>query len=210
MRVTVTRPLPESERTAAALRSKGHNVLLAPLMQIETIAHDLAGTWSGVIFTSANAVRALTDAEKMDLGNLPAFVVGHRTRDVAHEAGFDNVISAGGDGRNLADLIVARRPHASAQAPLLYLAGKDRAFDLEGELRRLGIAAKTVAVYRAATAPFPETLIDALRDGHIDAVLHFSRRSAENYVAGARGAGIADSAWAPQHLCLSAQVAEPL
>ena len=44
----------------------------------------------------------------------------------------------------------------------------------------------------------------------IDAVLHFSRRSAENYVNGAKDAGLAAKALAPRQLCLSAQVAEPL
>ena len=42
------------------------------------------------------------------------------------------------------------------------------------------------------------------------AVLHFSRRSAENYVAGAKDAGIAGPALVVRQLCLSAQVAEPL
>jgi hypothetical protein len=41
-------------------------------------------------------------------------------------------------------------------------------------------------------------------------VLHFSRRSAENYVAGAKSAAVVGPALAVRHLCLSAQVAEPL
>ena len=32
MRILVTRPLPDGERTAAALRARGHDVLLVPLM----------------------------------------------------------------------------------------------------------------------------------------------------------------------------------
>jgi uroporphyrinogen-III synthase len=65
-------------------------------------------------------------------------------------------------------------------------------------------------VYRAVTVPFPAALIDALKAGEVDTVLHFSRRSADNYVAGAKKAGIAGPALAVRHLCLSAQVAEPL
>jgi uroporphyrinogen-III synthase len=41
-------------------------------------------------------------------------------------------------------------------------------------------------------------------------VLHYSARSAENYVAGAAAAGIAPAALAVRHVCLSAQVAAPL
>jgi uroporphyrinogen-III synthase len=65
-------------------------------------------------------------------------------------------------------------------------------------------------VYRAAAAPFAPELIAALKAGEIDAVLHFSRRSADNYLAGAAKAGIAKEALAVRHLCLSAQIAQPL
>ena len=95
-------------------------------------------------------------------------------------------------------------------APLLYLAGEDRAADLTAELAAHGIAAEMRVVYRAATAPFPPELVAALEAGDVQAVLHFSKRSAENYVAGARAAGIAEQALAVRHYCLSAQVAAPL
>ena len=65
-------------------------------------------------------------------------------------------------------------------------------------------------VYRAATLPFPDELVAALEAGDVQAVLHFSRRSADNYVSGARAAGVADEALAVRHYCLSAPVAEPL
>ena len=209
MRIVVTRPQPDGERSAAALRARGHDVIVAPLMRVETMAADLAGTWSGVIATSANALRALEPAQALELANLPTFVVGRRTGDAAHEMGFSDVTSANGDGGDLAELIAARCAHAKTPAPLLYLAGEDRAFDLEGELRGMGIAAKTVTMYRAVTEAYPAQLTAALQAKAVDVVLHFSRRSAENYAAGAKAVGT-QAALAPRHLCLSAQVAEPL
>ena len=111
--------------------------------------------------------------------------------------------------RDLVRLLRERR--ADAKAPLLYLAGEDRAADLVGELAAHGIAAEMRVVYRAVTAPFPDELVAALEaGGDVQAVLHFSRRSAENYVAGARAAGVAEQALAVRHYCLSAQVAAPL
>ena len=65
-------------------------------------------------------------------------------------------------------------------------------------------------VYRAVTAPFPPALISALTTGELDAVLHFSKRSADNYIAGARQAGIAKEALAVRQVCLSAQIADSL
>ena len=209
MRTVLTRPRDDSERTAAALRARGHEVLVAPLMRIEPVAADLRANWGGVIITSANAAGAIAVHPVFDaLSELPVFAVGRRSAEAARQAGFTDVTSAGGDLRDLIRMVTAR--HADAAAPLLYLAGEDRAGDLIGDLAVCGIAAELVVVYRAITAPFPPELIAALKAGAVDAVLHFSRRSADNYLAGAAQAGIAGPALAVRHFCLSPQIAEPL
>lgn len=206
MRLVVTRPPADGERTAAALRARGHKVLLAPLMRVEPIAADLSGGWGAVIITSANAASAIADnPARVTLLKLPVFAVGRRSADAARQIGFTDVTSAGGDVRDLVRLIAERRPDASA--PLLYLAGKDRAAELVSELVMHGIAAEMAVVYRAETLPFPPELTAALQAGEVDAVLHFSRRGAENYLAGAAQAGVAEWALGVRHICLSAQIA---
>lgn len=204
MYVLVTRPEPAAERSAAALIARGHKVWKVPLMQVEPIAADLSGSWGGVIITSANAPAA-AKANPAVL-KLPVFAVGERSAQAAREAGFADVTSAGGAVR---DLVQALRGRA-VKAPLLYLAGQDRSADLVAELAAHGMAAEMRVVYRAATLPYPDALVAALAAGDVQAVLHFSRRSAENYLAGAVEAGIADQALNVRHYCLSAQVAEPL
>lgn len=209
MRLVVTRPQADGERTAAILHARGHDVLLAPLMRVEPIAADIRPGWSGVIITSANAASAIAgNASLKALHQLPLFAVGQRSADAARQVGFANVISASGDVRDLVRLIAGRR--ADAAGPLLYLAGEDRAADLVSELIVHGIAAEMVVVYRAIAVPFPPELTAALKAGEVDAVLHFSRRSAENYVAGAAQAGVAKEARDVRHVCLSAQIAAPL
>ena len=209
MRVALTRPQADSERTAATLCARGHRVLIAPLMRVEPEAADCSGGWGAVVITSANAPAAIADTPAREaLLKLPLFAVGRRSADAARHAGFSNVTSAGGDVRDLVRLIVATR--ADASAPLLYLAGEDRASNLIGELSARGIAVEMRIVYRAVTAPFPPALIAALKAGEIDAVLHFSRRSAENYLAGADEAGITTQALGVRHLCLSAPIAEAI
>lgn len=205
MRVAVTRPQVDGERTAAALEALGHEVLVAPLMRIEPVAADLAGTWSAIVITSANAMNATTAfADK----RLPVFAVGDRSAEAARQAGFTEVISANGDIKDLVRSAVSHS--AGAKAPLLYLAGEDRSDDLVARLATQGITAEMKVVYRTVADAFPPVLAAALESGDVDAVLHFSRRSAELFVAGARSAGVADPALDVRHLCLSAQVAEPL
>jgi len=209
MRVVITRPQPAAERTAAALAARGHDVWVVPLMRVEPVAADLSGDWGAVIVTSANAPAAIAgNPAREALLALPLLAVGQRSADAAREAGFAEVTSAGGDVRDLLRALTTRR--LDQVAPLLYLAGEDRTTDLAAELAAHGIAAEMRVVYRAVTAPFPDELTAALEAGDVEAVLHFSRRSAENYLAGARAAGIADEALAVRHYCLSAQVAEPL
>jgi uroporphyrinogen-III synthase len=209
MRIVVTRPQDDGTRTAKALRVRGHEALVAPLMRVEPVKADIGGHWGALIVTSANAAGAIAGNPAHEaLIKLPVLAVGRRSADAARQAGFADVTSAGGDLRDLVLLIAARR--ADACAPLLYLAGEDRAADLLGELAVHGIAAEMRIVYRAVTAPFPSELIAALKAGEIDAVLHFSRRSAENYLAGARHAGIVEQALGVRHFCLSVWIAEPL
>ena len=61
MRLLVTRPEPDNERTAAALREKGHDVLLAPMLRIEPVPDVDLGSppWSGVRVRTWRVPRAL-------------------------------------------------------------------------------------------------------------------------------------------------------
>ena len=207
MRVVVTRPQADSERTAVALEALGHEVLVAPLMRIEPVAVDLAGTWSSIVITSANALQAVP-ATADGVKPLPVFAVGDRSAEAARRAGFAEVSSANGDIKGLVRLVAARA--VGAKAPLLYLAGEDRAGDLVAQLAARGIEAEMKVVYRIVAEVFPPVLAAALESGDVDAVLHFSRRSAELFVEGARSSGVAGPAEDVRHLCLSSQVAEPL
>lgn len=211
MRLVVTRPLPDGERSAAALRARGHDVLLAPLLRVEPVAADPApdfsGPWAGVIVTSANALRAI-EGKSGPLAGLPLYAVGARTAEAAREAGFTIVHVADGDATALAALIALRATGISG--PLLYLAAEQRAADLESELKPRGVSVVTRVVYRTLALPLPQALADALAAGRIDAVLHYSKRSAEAFLAGASVTGLHAQALGPRQICLSAQVAAPL
>jgi uroporphyrinogen-III synthase len=208
MRLLVTRAEPDGERTAAQLRAKGCEVMLAPLLRFEPIDADLeAGPWHALAMTSANAARAVANHSRLkSLLPIPAYAVGGRTADAAFARGFENVVSADGD---LKDLVRVIKTHLPPGARILYLAGEDRAGDLSSALATSGIGVTTAVVYRAAAASaLPPEVRDALLAGRIDGVLHFSRRSAGIYVRCA--AAILDQALAPTQYCLSQQVAEPL
>jgi uroporphyrinogen-III synthase len=210
VRLLLTRPEPDAQRTAATLRAKGHEVHSTPLLRIEHLADAMIGDrpWAAILITSANAAHAVAaHARLAQLRALPVFTVGQRTAQAVAAAGFADVTSAEGNAGDLARLVADRlRP----SAPLLYLAGEDRAADLAGDLHARGFAVETTVTYRAVAATsLPHGATEALA-GRIDGVLHFSRRSAETYVDAARASGVLGNALEPVHFCLSAQVAEPL
>lgn len=209
MRLLVTRPEPDGERTGAALRARGHEVLLAPLLRMETVACDFTdSTYGAVVMTSANAARALAGhPRRAALLALPVFTVGRHTAEAARAAGFHDVRSADGDKADLAALLRAQR--AGQRAPLLYLAGADRAGELDPAA--CGVPVETAVVYRAVKLErFPPALAARLRAAELDGILHFSPRSAQAYVDCARRDGLLERALAPLQFCLSAAVAEPL
>ena len=210
MRLLVTRPEPDNERTAAALRAQGHEVTLAPMLRVEPVIDADFGTgpWAAVLITSANGARAIAlHRRRGELAALPVLAVGQGSAIAARAVGFSDVTSADGDGGDLARLAAAR--FAGAASPLLYLAGEERARDLGGEFAASGLKVATVVVYRTEKAvAFPADVRAAFFAGAVDGVLHFSRRSVESYLDCARE--VAGSALLPIHYCLSGRAAEPL
>jgi uroporphyrinogen-III synthase len=90
----------------------------------------------------------------------------------------------------------------------LYLAGADLARDLAGELGERGFTVVTHTTYRMNPVPsLPREVCDAFTANGIDAVLHYSRRSARAFLEAARAAGVEISALAIPQCCISAAVA---
>jgi uroporphyrinogen-III synthase len=210
MRLFVTRPEPDATRTAGMLRARGHEVLVAPLLSTQTIEADLAGPYGAVLMTSANAARALAAHPRVGtLMRLPAFTVGARSAEAARAAGFGVVTSADGALGDLVRLVAAR--FAGSSQRLLYLAGEDRTGDLAGDLAARGVTVETAVIYRAVAAErLPAELTQALSDGRLDGVLHYSPRSATTLIELGRLAGVLNALLNLAHYCLSDEVAVPL
>jgi len=218
MAVLVTRPHPDDEATASALRAKGFEVMLAPMLRFEPVAFhdDEDARYGAVIVTSANALRGIAPHLKGSrlqgsrLLKLPLFAVGEHTASAAHRAGFDNVIPASGDAASLRDLVLAsvKAKELKKASPLLYLAGADLARDLAGELGERGFTVVTHTTYRMIpVSSLPREACDAFAASGIEAVLHYSRRSARAFLDAARAGGVEISALAIPQCCISAAVA---
>lgn len=206
-RLLITRPREDAEPLAAVLRAKGYEPLVEPLLTIEPVAGPplhLSGV-QGLLFTSANGVRAL--AARTPRRDLAAYAVGDATARTAREAGFSRVESAAGTVEDLAVLVARRcRPE---DGPLVHAAGTAVAGDLAGVLDGLGFQVERQVLYAARPS---ETLgqdtIRALYAGTIDAILFFSPRTAASFVRLARRAAVTDRLAGLTVLCLSEAVAD--
>jgi uroporphyrinogen-III synthase len=213
MAILVTRPLPDGEATAAALRAKGFEVLLAPMLRFEPVAFqdDRDTQYGAVVVTSANALRAI-EARLVDspLLKLPLFAVGEHTAQAARAAGFTKVVSAASDAAGLRERIVAsvKARTVKKTSPLLYLAGADLARDLPGELGDRGFTVITQTAYRMVPITnLPDEVRKAFAAGGVDTVLHYSRRSARAFIEAVRAAGVEISALSLRQCCLSTAIA---
>ena len=221
MRLLLTRPMADAMAVAEQLAGQGHDVLLSPLIDItfdpEAVLPPLDAQ-RALAFTSANGVRALMaqlhsanrpPAERAAWRNLPVFAVGPQTAAAAQAAGFAKIRQATGDVAALAALIARHKDEA---APVLHIAGRDRAGDLAALLDDEAVAARRAVLYRAEAAQvFSDAAAAALRDGvePVDGVLLYSQRSAVIFLS-LYEALSPHQAPRPTAYCLSQPIAEAM
>ncbi len=177
--VLLTRPLEDSRILADALESDDIAPLIWPLTRIVPARAESTGkplklpnTAGGLLFTSANGVRAL--ATLTGRRDLPALCVGKATARAARKAGYLNCISADGDARTLVEL--ARQ---SGIREFFHPRGRDAAGDLKGWLAETGQRVTEAVVYHAEeTGPPPAPIAAALTRGIVDLVTIWSPRGA--------------------------------
>jgi uroporphyrinogen-III synthase len=216
MAILVTRPDPDAESTAAALRGRGFDVMLAPALRFEPVAVHLEANahYDAVIITSANALRGIApQLGGSHLLALPLFAVGEHTASAARRAGFAKIIVANGDVASLRDRLLAavKAKEVKKTGTMLYLAGADVASDLAADFGAHGVSVVTQTTYRMVpVTTLPDAVSQAFAANGIEAVLHYSRRSARAFLDAARGAGVEISALSIPQCCISAAVAAVL
>lgn len=212
MRVLVTRPEPDAGEIAARLAAMGHEAVVDPLLEVELLppAPDLLSGAAALVVTSRNALRALAESPALATAlQLPVYVVGPGTDEVARSLGFTRAAKGAGAARDLVPLVAAAvRSHPGA---IHYLAGEALSFDLAAALRAAGCEVCQTTVYRTVEASsLSARTLDLFRRSAIDAVLMMSPRTAACYCDLVLAAGIAHAVRAVPHLCLSPRVADAL
>ncbi|MEM0985383.1 MAG: uroporphyrinogen-III synthase [Pseudomonadota bacterium] len=186
--VIVTRAQPGCAETAVGLAALSYRPIQSPVLVLASVSPPpdlpLSGL-QGLVFTSANGVRAY--AEQADMRDLKAWCVGPATVAAAERAGFQNAVSADGDASDLARMITA---HADPrEGALLHVANTAAAGALVQTLKSAGFVAHFAGLYSPnAATTLSEEAEETLRRGVVSAVLIHSAKGAEAFASLASGA----------------------
>ena len=181
MYILLTRQLEDCYEMILRLKSLGHKVSHLPLLNVEKTNYEKINfsEYSGIIFTSANAVKFLdlSDISK----NIHCFCVGKVTEKKARSLGFQNTISAEGNVSNLKELILRSQDFKNKQ--LLYISGEIISVDLDQQLLKEGFKVKRVINYRTShNQKFDKNFIDELKLNIPDIVYIYSQNSALSFL----------------------------
>lgn len=208
-RALVTRPSEDCEEVAEALRSRGFDPVIEPMLSIRFLDTPVPrpDPYQGVLVTSANGVRAL--ARLAAWRDLPVWAVGEASAAEAGRLGFVTVRAGGGDVAALADLVGSGLDPAAGK--LLHVAATRLAGDLAGLLAGRGFTVDKAVLYEAEPArELSPALIDLVETGGLDLALFFSPRTAATFVRLARGRLDPEALRGTAALALSPAVAEAL
>jgi uroporphyrinogen-III synthase len=202
----ITRPQEDAEPLANELAALGVKSLLAPLLSIEvsgTKTPDLTNV-QALLLTSANGVRAFTNLSKER--KIPLYAVGHASALAAQKAGFNNVESAGGDVKTLAELVCEKLDFRDGA--VLHIAGSMLAGDLAGILVQNGFDYRRIQLYHAKKVPdLPQQCLVAIKNTLVNGVVLYSPRTAKAFIDLLIKAEIDDSTLQLSAFCLSEAVA---
>lgn len=215
MRVLVLRPEHVAARTAKKLAALGHDTVLLPLAKpehdIAAVKAALAERHSAIAITSAEVARLFAAiGDDLDRHLLTTvFSVGQASAEAASLAGFRTVLTPGGDGKDLAEMIVTHcRDYGLPAEPILYLAGMPRARNFEISLTEAGVPLRIVEAYRMAPIVPRRTETEAaLLKPVPDAVLFYSAESARAFFKLSPLLEIPERFLSTLMLCMSANVA---
>lgn len=176
----IVRAADDAARSAARLRARGHEVLIAPLLVprgLDWAAPD--ARFDAVMLTSARAL-AFAPERARPLLALPCWCVGATTAEAAHRAGFTDLRAPAVDN---AAALLAR----IGAARVLHLAGRDRTVLTAAP----GMLLDVVETYAVDLVPLDPAARAQFQAGRIDWTLLHSPRTAAHFAAQIDAAGIA-------------------
>jgi len=181
MHILLTRPLEDCSEMILKFKSLGNQVSHLPLIRIEPVSYSEINflEYKSIIFTSANAVKFL-DLKNIDKKIL-CFCVGSATEKKARSVGFQNVISAEGNVKNLKELVLQNFDQKDGK--LIYVSGELISVDLDQLLLKEGYKVDRVVNYKTIqNEKFDDNFVNYLKLKMPDIVYIYSQNSGMSFL----------------------------
>ena len=198
--MVVTRPADTKDRLSECLEALGCDVLAAPAIRIGPPRSYEAldalvrapGRYDYLLFMSRNAVRFYVQrARRVRRGGPPVpagvavGVVGTAPEAMAERAGLTVTIAPNGrTGVDLAEAVVAAARPGTTAALIQAEDGREEPAEL---LQAAGVSVTRVPAYRTRPASVPPEVVDAIRNGQVDALAFASPSSAVSFAVALGG-----------------------
>ena len=181
MHVLLTRPLEDSIDLIKNFKDKGFTVSHLPVIKINKIDYPNfnSSEYKIIIFTSSNAIRNL-DTKDFDKKSL-CFCVGDATEKTAKQKGFYNTFSAGGNVKNLQELILQNSEKKNEK--ILYVSGELVSYDLDKDLIKEGLNVQRLINYSVShIEDLSSNFLSELKKKIPDIVYIYSQNSAVSFL----------------------------
>ena len=181
MHVLLTRPLEDSMELIKRFKDNGITVSHLPLIKISKIEYPKLNSseYKIIVFTSSNAIRNL-DTKDFDK-NILCFCVGDATEKTAKQKGFYNTFSAGGNVRNLRELILQNLEKKTEK--ILYISGELVSYDLDNDLIKEGLNVQRLINYSVShVKDLSSVFLNEFKKKIPDIVFIYSQNSAVSFL----------------------------
>jgi len=181
MHLLLTRQLEDCSDLIVRFKELGHIVSHLPLLNIEKVKYNqkFFEDCKCIIFTSANAIKFL-DTKEINK-NIKCFCVGLATEKKAKSLGFQNIIAAEGNVRNLKELILQN--FNPVDGNIIYVSGEIISSELDLQLINNGYSVKRLINYRTNhNNNFESKFVEKLKNNIPDIVYIYSYNSALSFL----------------------------
>ena len=181
MHILLTRQLQDSKDLIQKFKSNGFKVSNLPLLEINKLDYDEIKNYNynAIIFTSSNAIKFLN--LKNIKKNILCFCVGSHTEKTARSNGFQNVIAADGNVRNLKELV--QQNLSIKDNKILYVSGDILSFPLDKELISEGYNVERLINYTVKhNKNLDISFLDSLKKDMPNLVYVYSENSAKSFL----------------------------
>ena len=181
MHILLTRQLQDSKDLIQKFKSNGFKVSNLPLLEINKLDYDEIKNYNynTIIFTSSNAIKFLN--LKNIKKNILCFCVGSHTEKTARSNGFQNVIAADGNVRNLKELV--QQNLSIKDNKILYVSGDVLSFPLDKELISEGYNVERLINYTVKhNKNLDISFLDSLKKDMPNLVYVYSENSAKSFL----------------------------